>query len=386
MTQNIVIIGTGLAGYMLAKEYRKLSGENNLIMITQDDGAFYSKPLLSTALTQQKTPEQLVVNSAAEMTAQLQATIHTYSTVQSIDTDAKTVHFSDEKGVEQTIRYDHLVFAIGAKKIAIPLSGDAVDEVVSVNSLQDYGQFRSQLANKKRVVILGAGFVGCEFANDLHHADHDVTIIAPDEYPLMKLVPAKVGNFLKSTFSRAGIQWRLSRFAKAVNRSETGFAVELSGGTTVEADIVLSAVGIRPNTELAAQANIATDMGILTNDQLQTNHPDVYALGDCAVIAGELRMYVSPILHSAKVLARTIAGQSAQLTLPHLPIVIKTPLAPVSLVPKPSDVAGDWAIEETESGVRALYYDDQASLKGFALVGDCAKERMQWIKKMGEQR
>lgn len=383
MSKHIVIIGTGLAGYTVAKEFRKLDTESSLTIITQDDGCFYSKPLLSTALAQNKLPEQLPVYDATEMSSQLNASIHTYWSVDALDLEGKQCHCKDEAGRLQTISYTQLVLANGAEKVQVPFEGDATDDVLSVNNLTDYRYFREKLVGRKCIAILGSGLVGCEFANDLIKSGHEVVLISPDQYPLKQLVPQAVGQALQSVFCDNGAVCYFERFAKQIDYCDQGYQVTLSDGLSLEADIVFSAVGIRPDSRLAKAAGIDVDKGVIVNDQLQTSHQDVYAIGDCAEYLGALKMYVAPILHGAKVLAQVLSGGESRLAYPIMPVAIKTTLHPIVLVsPAASDI-GEWVIEKQDGGVKALFYNDQNQLRGFVLSGNFAKERMAMVKQMG---
>jgi rubredoxin-NAD+ reductase len=173
MNSGLVIVGSGLAGYMLAKEWRKYYTQSPLTIITQGEGDFYSKPLLSTALTQKREPQVLPTSSAAEMAEQLNATILRHTTVTSIDPQDKVLITEGKK-----IPYDQCVLAVGADVIRPSISGSASEELVSVNSLEQYAVFRSALKPDAEVVILGAGLVGCEFANDLVNVGHRVDLVA----------------------------------------------------------------------------------------------------------------------------------------------------------------------------------------------------------------
>ena len=158
----ISIIGSGLAGYTLAKEIRKLDKTIALQIFTADDGSFYSKPTLSNALSKQLDAKQLVMHTAEHMATQLNANIITHTRVTQINCAERTLIANNK-----TYPYTSLVLASGAEAIRIPVAGDAAADIISVNSLQDYAQFRDQLQHKKHVTILGAGLIGCEFANDL---------------------------------------------------------------------------------------------------------------------------------------------------------------------------------------------------------------------------
>jgi rubredoxin-NAD+ reductase len=159
---EIVIIGSGLAGYTVIRELRKLDKTVPVTLVTREPGYFYSKPMLSTALASNKSAEQLVSTNAEVMATQLEMTILGDVDVTAIDTVAKIITTS--KG---SISYGKLVLGLGADQIRLPLQGNAANEVITVNDLEEYAQFRKTITGKKRVAILGAGLIGCEFANDL---------------------------------------------------------------------------------------------------------------------------------------------------------------------------------------------------------------------------
>jgi len=142
----IVIIGSGLAGYTLVREIRKLDKAAPITVITREPGYFYSKPMLSTALASKKEAAQLVTTPADGMAAQLEISIMSETDVNAIDCAAQTIQTS--KGA---IAYGKLVLALGADQIRIPLQGNAASEVLSVNDLEDYAKFRSAITDKKKV-------------------------------------------------------------------------------------------------------------------------------------------------------------------------------------------------------------------------------------------
>lgn len=247
----LVIIGSGLSGYMLAKEWRKLDTQTPLVIITEDDGAFYSKPLLSTAFTQQKTPEQLVVMDAARMRQELTAEIYTETLVTGIHPSEKTITIQTQGAKSQVLGFSQLVLACGAEPIKPVLTGDANSEILQINNLCDYRYFRQWLSDKKHLTILGCGLVGCEFANDLLNAGYQVTLVAPDYYPLMSVLPKEVGIVLEKLLSQQGATWRFGIRSESVNRRGSQFEVQLSTGQAFLTDGVLSAIGLRPEIDLA---------------------------------------------------------------------------------------------------------------------------------------
>jgi rubredoxin-NAD+ reductase len=367
----ITIIGSGLAGYTLAREFRKLDKDTPLVIITADDGRFYSKPMLSNAFVSGKTAEQLAMNSAVQMAAQLNATILSNKRVSAIDTAQHTIVCDGE-----TLQYSKLVLALGADPIRAELKGDAADQVFSVNDLQDYARFRQALAGAKNVAIIGTGLIGCEFANDLVTGGYHVEVIDPGTLPLRRLLPQAVSEAMRDGLSKMGVTWHFGKGAVAVNRTGQGYDIELSDGGKLNADVVLSAIGLRPRTSLAQAAGIKANRGIATDRMLKTSAEDVYTLGDCAEVEGLILPFVMPIMHAARALAKTLSGQPTQVVYPAMPVVIKTPACPVVVSPPPANTPCEWQITKTEEGVKALCQDPTGKLLGFALVGKATAEKM----------
>ena len=366
----IVIIGTGLAGYSLAKEIRKLDTEIALHLITADAGESYSKPMLSNALAKAKTPQDLAMASAEAMSQELVAPVWTGTRVSAIDAAARQL----QTGAGSLV-YERLVLAVGATPVNPPLSGDAAHEVLSVNSLADYARFHDALQAARHVAVIGPGLIGCEFANDLIASGRQVTVIGPDSSPLGRLVPLEAGQALQRGMQQAGVDWRLGMVVQSVDRQGQGYCLSLSDGSQLQADLVLSAIGLRPAIELAQQAGLAVARGIVLDRTLQSSDPAIFALGDCAEIEGLVLPFVMPIMHSARALAKTLTGTKTELCYPPMPVVVKTPLHPVVVSPPADANAGAWQCEVQDDGVRALFRDTQGRLLGFALTGAYVKER-----------
>lgn len=366
----VVIIGSGLAGYTVAREFRKLDKETPLCIVSADDGCFYSKPMLSNALAGGKSAAALAMQSAAQMAQQLNADVRAHTRVTAIDTASRTITLNGE-----TLAYSSLVLALGADPIRSTLTGDAADQVIAVNDLQDYARFRAALEGARRVTIIGAGLIGCEFANDLAAAGYAVSVVHPGEYPLTQLLPQEAGQALSASLAGIGVQWHYGSKAVSVERAASGYRVTLSDNTVLETDVVLSAIGLRPRVELARAAGLAVNRGIVTDNYLRTSAADVYALGDCAEVAGMVLPFVLPIMQAARALAKTLAGTPTVVTYPAMPVVIKTPACPVVVSPPPRSVSCVWNAEATSDGVRALAYDADRKLQGFALTGKATTEK-----------
>lgn len=366
----IVIIGSGLAGYNVARELRKLDKEAPLTLITGDSGYFYSKPMLSSALGTKKTPASIPMNTAGQMAGQLNATVRPLTHITAIDTAQHAIRIGDE-----TVVYSKLVLALGADQIRLPLTGTAADRVMTVNSLDDYARFRAAIEGKHTVAVIGAGLIGCEFANDLTSAGYKVDVIDVAPHPLSRLLPPEGGALLQRGLAAIGVTWHLGTSVSSIDASGDGVRVSLVDGTTFEADIVLSAIGLKPRTTLAKDAGIKVNRGIAVNRNLETSAPDIYALGDCAEVEGLVLPFVMPIMHAARVLGATLAGKPTRLSYPAMPVLVKTPASPTIVSPPPAGAAGEWSVTADDEGVKALFRDASGKLLGFALNGKATTER-----------
>ena len=369
---RIVIAGSGLAGYTLAREFRKHDSERELVIVTADDGEFYSKPMLSNALAQGKTAADLPNQDADGMREQLDARILTRTRITGIDREARQLTLDNG----ETLEYGHLVLALGADPIRLPLKGDAADEVLSVNDLDDYARFREAIGDSARVVVLGAGLIGCEFANDLRGAGYEVTLVELADQPLARLAPAEIGEAIRRRLDALGVSWHLGNPAQAVDRDNAGYKVTLEDGTTLAADVVLSAVGLRPRTGLAVAAGLACERGIVVDAQLTTSDPHIHAIGDCAEVAGQVLPYVMPLMNEARALAAVLAGESRELTYPVMPVVVKTPALPLTVCPPAQGVDGEWRVEGEGDDLEARFIDAEGRLRGFAVCGEANSRKL----------
>ncbi|UTA47257.1 FAD-dependent oxidoreductase [Simiduia sp. 21SJ11W-1] len=366
----LIILGTGLAGYNLAREWRKLDEKTPLLMITADDGAFYSKPLLSTGFAKGQTPEQMVSSSASAMAEQLNAEIITHTRVGAIDTHAQTVTANG-----QTYPYSQLVLALGSEAITPPMAGASTERVFTVNDLTDYRRFKEAIEGKLRILIVGAGLIGSEYANDLAQTGREIHVVDPLAAPLGSLMPAEVGQVIQQGLAAHGVQYHLQTLVQSLAETGQGVRATLANGEQIEADLVLSAVGVRPRTALAQAAGITVGRGIQTDAYLKTSASNVYALGDCAEVAGHNLLYVMPLMHAARALAPTLAGTPTAVRYPAMPVMVKTTLCPVVVSPVASGQAGSWQIEQDGHNVRALFHSPEGVLQGFALTGNYLREK-----------
>ena len=376
MTQNtpqssaIVIIGSGLAGYTVIREVRKLDKSVPITLITREPGYFYSKPMLSTALAGKKEVVQLVTTPADGMATQLEITILSETDVSAINTQAQILQTS--KG---EVPYGKLVMALGSDQIRLPLAGNAAKEVLTVNDLEDYARFRNAIVGKKNIAILGAGLIGCEFANDLVLGGYAVDVIDLAAQPLGRLLPEQAAKELQAKLSDAGVRWHFSTTVQSVDRNGDVLQITLANGDSITSDAVLSAVGLKPRLALAKAAGMRTGLGIQVNRELETSANNVYALGDCAEVDGLVLPYVMPIMQAARALAPTLIGQRTALIYPAMPIMVKTPALATIVSPPAKGVKGEWKTTAVDGGIEARFESADGKLLGFALMGAATAQR-----------
>ena len=369
MNQPIVIVGAGMAAYGVARELRKLDKAAPLLIIAGDAGGAYAKPMLSNAIALGKGAAQLVSHSAEQMAAQLGATVLAHTRATGIDSATHTLETD-----QGSFGYSKLVLALGAQPIRLPMGGDAADSVLSVNHIDDYAQLRARLERIEgaaRVTIIGAGLIGCEFADDLLAGGHHVTLVDPNPLPLAALAAPSLSNGLAMAWQGRAVDLRLGTTVAGVARTDDGFAVTLANGASLHADLVLSAVGLRPSIALAQAAQLATRRGIVVDAHGRTSAPDIFALGDCAEYttpAGSAVMpYVAPLLAAARAIAATLAGTPTPITIKNEAVIVKTPSYRLALAPPPAGVKGSWVDQVDAERTIARFVDEAGAVRGFGL-------------------
>ena len=371
MTSPVVIIGTGLAGYNLAREFRKLDGDTPLLLITADDGRSYSKPMLSTGFAKQKDADGLCMAEPGAMADQLKAEIRTHTTISGIDPGHKRLWIGEE-----AVEYRDLVLAWGAQTVQVPIEGDAAELVFPINDLEDYARFRAAAAGKRRVLVLGAGLIGCEFANDMSLGGFEVDVVAPCEQVMPTLLHPAAADAVQAGLERLGVRFHLGPVLTRLQRDEQGLQAHLSDGQAIACDLVVSAIGLRPRTDLAAAAGLQTNRGVVVDRQLRTSHDNIFALGDCAEVDGINLLYVMPLMTCARALAQTLAGNPTAVAYGPMPVTVKTPACPLVVSPPPPGREGVWQVEGQGADLKVLCRDAAGQLLGYALTGTAVMEKL----------
>jgi rubredoxin-NAD+ reductase len=374
MDAPVVIVGTGLAGWNTAREFRRHDKATPLVVLSRDGAGFYSKPMLSNALAGNKSAAALLMKPADRMAAEVGATVLAQAGVVSIDTAARTLALADGR----TQSWRDLVLALGADPVRLPLAGDAADTVLSVNDLDDYARFAAALDGVRSVALLGGGLIGCEFANDLLARGIRPVVLDVAERPLARLLPEAGSAFLRARLEAAGVGLRMGVSVQRVDvapGADGRLRLTLSDGSTLGADLVLSAIGLAPRTALARAAGLAVNRGIVVDRQLATSAPHVHAVGDCAEVDGLNLPYVMPLMAQARALGATLAGTPTPVAYPAMPVTVKTPACPTVVCPPLPGAAGTWQVTGDAAGCEAVFRASDGRALGFALLGQATARK-----------
>ena len=388
-TLPLLIVGAGLAAWTVVRELRKLDAQRRIVMLSSDSADFYAKPTLSNALAQKRSADQLVTTPAAKMAETLQVQLLPHTRVNSLDTGARALSYDDATGQSHSLHFGDLVLATGADPIRLPMAGSAAAQVQSINHLQDLARFHQVLgAAPKTVLVIGAGLIGCEFANDLLVGGYGVHVVDPSPRPLALLLPAAAGEQLQEALQGQGVAWHLGTTVQSLDADASSGRLHatLADGSHLQVDAVLSAVGLRANIALAGAAGMVCERGIVVDAHLQTSAAHVYALGDCAQYASagaRVLPYVMPIMNAAKALSATLAGQPTELVFPLMPVAVKTPALPIVVAAPHPALSGQWTQDaglEAGAGGVWRFVDAAGQQRGFVLTGKQSSRRMELAK------
>ncbi len=360
----VVIIGAGIAGWSVAETIRHQDPDIPLLLISACEGLSYPKPALSTALASGKNIEDIIEQDAISKAAGLGIEVRTETRVLKIDTKKKRL-----TTVKGGIQYGKLILALGAHQRELPVTGDAADTVLRVNDLMAYRKLRQRLEQGvQHVTILGAGLIGCEFADDLTAGGYQVTVVDPAAYPLANLLPEAMAQELHHRLQEKGVDWHFHSTVDSMEQSDGRIRAVLNDGKAFETDLVLSAAGLVANTQLAKKSGLEINQGICTDALMQTSASDIYAIGDCAEVAGQIFAYIEPIRRQAATIAADICGEKIPFNAKPPLVRVKTPSFPLSIVP-PADGGELPVIIKATSSQERIDYLQNDEIVGFVLSG-----------------
>jgi len=308
--ERLVIIGNGMApGRMLENLFEKAPGRYAVTIFNAEPRVNYDRIMLSPVLSGEKTYEQIVIHGDGWY-IQNGVTLHKGTRVTSIDPAAKTI--STDNGLVES--YDKLVIATGSVPFIIPVPGHKLPGVLSYRDLDDVDAMILAAKARGKAVVIGGGLLGLEAAAGLAEQGMQVSVVHLMPTLMERQLDQSAGYLLKKAIEARGITVHTGANTKAILGEKKVEGVELEDGTVLPADLVVMAVGIRPNGTLAKEAGLTVNRGIVVDDQMRTSDPHIFALGECVEHRGATYGLVAPLYEMAGVLARTLIGEEAAYT------------------------------------------------------------------------
>lgn len=361
----VVIIGGGMAGWAVAEGVRSRDPERPIVLLANDSGDYCIKPQLSNGYAKGMDAAAMVRESGAARAERLGIRLLTFIRALEIDRNRRRV-ITPRGGIP----YEGLVLATGAQPRRFAFPGSAPPPYV-VNELRDYRRLRQSIDARPgaTVAIIGAGLVGCELAEDLRTGGLSVVLLEQARRPLERLLPEPLAEELADRLRAGGITFLPESRIEGIDADGSRHTLQLADGSRIEADIVISALGIQPRVELARAAGLACGQGVSVNDQLRTRDPGIFALGDCAEYGGQVTPFVFALRAQAEVISAQLCGEDLRYDPQPPVVVVKTPSLPLTVCPPPAGFAGSW--QRIEAGPEGSHFECRrhGELLGYALSG-----------------
>ncbi|HEX5211689.1 MAG TPA: FAD-dependent oxidoreductase [Pseudolabrys sp.] len=272
--ERIVIVGGGAAGFACAEMLRRHGYAGSIAMLSNDSAAPVDRPNLSKDYLAGSAPEDWVPLRGDDWYAENKIDLKLKTEVTALDAKAKELTLGDGS----KLKFDKLLLATGAEPVKLDIPGAGQGHVHTLRSLADSRAIIAQAKTAKRAVVIGASFIGLETAAALRARDIDVHVAAPEKRPLEKVFGPQLGDFVRALHEEHGVIFHLEDSVTAIGAKN----VTLKSGGTLDADLVVIGVGVRPRLTLAEKAGLTIDKGVSVNEFLQTSAPDIYAAGDIA--------------------------------------------------------------------------------------------------------
>lgn len=302
---KLVVIGNGMAGMRTVEEVLKLSPDMYDITVYGDEPyPNYNRIMLSPVLANEQTIDDIILNSK-EWYEENKIELHTSARIHKIDRKNKVVYAEDGSYSS----YDRLLIATGSKPFILPIPGSDLQGVIGYRDIKDTEEMIETAKQYKHAVVIGGGLLGLEAANGLKIQGMDVTVIHLESWLLERQLDPTSGGMLLDSLKERDLNFMLEKKTASINgKNGRVTSVCFDDGSEIKADLVVMAVGIRPNYELAESSGIHCDRGIVVNDTLQTFDPSIYSVGECVSHRGKVYGLVAPLFEMAKICANHLAN------------------------------------------------------------------------------
>lgn len=301
--EKLVVIGNGMAGIRTLEELLKIVPDfYDITVFGAEPYGNYNRIMLSPVLAGEKTINDIIINDDAWY-ADNDITLHKGKTVTRIDRMKKTISTSD--GL--TVPYDRVILATGSNPVVIPFPGADLPGVITFRDIHDVDVMIDSAAAKSKAVVIGGGLLGLEAANGLMKRGMDVTVVHLMDTLMERQLDEKAGALLQASLEERGLKFLMRTETEVILGTDSVEGIAFKDGTQIDTDIVVMAVGIRPNTQLAQSIGLHCERGIVVSDTLQTFDPLIYAVGECVQHRNEVYGLVAPLFEQAKVCANHLA-------------------------------------------------------------------------------
>lgn len=271
---SVIIVGGGAAGFAAAEMLRRQGYQRPVTIISADDAGPYDRPNISKDYLAGTAPEEWIPLRPPDWYRETGVDLLTSRRVVRLLPDARSVELDDGRRLE----YGALLLATGATPVTLDVPGARLPHVCYLRTLRDSRTLIERATQARRAVIVGASFIGLEVAASLRTRNLEVHVVAPDDMPMQRVLGAELGGFVRGVHEQHGVRFHLGQTVTSI----AGHSVTLKNGTTLEADLVVVGIGVRPNLELAQQAGLTVDGGVLVDDYLRTSATEIWAAGDIA--------------------------------------------------------------------------------------------------------
>jgi len=271
---RVVIVGGGAAGFAAAEMLRRERFEGSIVMLSEDDAPPVDRPNLSKDYLAGNAPEDWVPLRPPQFYSEQAIELKLGSKVAAIDSKARTLTLAGGR----TVPFDRLLLATGAEANHLVFPGSQAANVYTLRSLADCRAIIARASGAKRAIVIGASFIGLEVAAALRARSIEVHVVAPEALPMERILGTQLGNFVRTLHEEHGVHFHLEDTVVSVE----GTRAKLKSGASLDTDLIVMGVGVRPRTQLAEAAGLALDRGVLVDAYLQTSAPGIYAAGDIA--------------------------------------------------------------------------------------------------------
>lgn len=381
MREKLVVIGNGMAGIACVEQILKHAPKFDITVFGDETHVNYNRILLSSVLAGEKSADDIIMNDI-EWYRKHNIDLRLGVRATSIDPVAQTVTGDDGS----VTAFDKLIIATGSSPFIPPMEGVQRDGVFVFRTLSDTHALMERSGPQTKAVVIGGGLLGLEAARGLQVQGCDVTVVHLMPTLMERQLDMTGGALLKSQMEKLGVKVMLSRSTTGILGNGKVEGVAFKDGSSVDADLVVVAAGIRPNVEVARTAGLNISRGIVVNDHMETSHPNIYAVGECVEHRGTCYGLVAPLMDQGKVLAAAITGNKGT------GFESSVPATKLKIMGVEVFSAGQW--DESSGGGEVVRFEDPSLgiykklvvkdgvLQGFILVGDTedSPKYLDWLR------